>query len=366
MGLISRVSSRTYRQIPLNQSLILQKMSQDKTNQTFDDMLMNIIQRAEGIENFMDVFFGFLHRRTDFYKSVDEETAKSRVLKSFDKWLNLNKKAMQEKEDAKARKEKYEAEQRKKKQEAEQSSAVVEVTEEEAQKIEAEEKMKKVDIKQNEPVPESKSSSKPKSADRAEMTNGGLSPMDTKQDDEDTNADESKLMPNKQNGANLENYQWGQTLEDVEIRIPFKLNGKLRGRDIDAKLTKNKLKIGLRNQPPLIDGTLWKSIKEEESTWAVDPNTNVVTVSLEKINQMEWWGAVCQGDLEINTGRANPESSKLSDLDDETRPMVEKMMYDQRQKEMGKPTSEEQKKQDMLKEFMKAHPEMDFSKAKFM
>merc|ERR1711976_92986 len=147
MGLISRGSSRTYRQTPLNQSLNLQKMSQDKTNQIFDDMLMNIIQRAEGIENFMDVFSGFLHRRTDFYKSVDEETAKSRVLKSFDKWLNLNKKAMQEKEDAKARKEKYEAEQRKKKQEAEQSkqqtSALVEVTEEEAEKIQAEEQQKK-------------------------------------------------------------------------------------------------------------------------------------------------------------------------------------------------------------------------------
>jgi len=112
----------------------------------------------------------------------------------------------------------------------------------------------------------------------------------------------------------------------------------------------------------MIDGLFHQTIKPDDSMWCMmDSN---IQLNFEKLDAMRWWSCVVQGDLEIDTKKIVPENSKLADLDPETRGTVEKMMVDQRQKQMGLPTSDQQKQADMLEKFKKAHPEMDFSQAR--
>ncbi|KAF2007175.1 CS-domain-containing protein [Amniculicola lignicola CBS 123094] len=159
-------------------------------------------------------------------------------------------------------------------------------------------------------------------------------------------------------------YKWTQTIKELDVTIA--IDGKYKGRDLDVKITKTALKVAVKGQEPFIDGELPHPVRVDESTWTLETTKEGkdISVHLEKANQMEWWAHVITTAPKIDTSKIQPENSKLGDLDGETRGMVEKMMWDQKQKEQGKPTSDEQKKLDMLEKFKAQHPEMDFSGAK--
>lgn len=151
---------------------------------------------------------------------------------------------------------------------------------------------------------------------------------------------------------------FNQTLRDVSARLP--LNG-IRAKDLSVTLGRTHIKVATKSGEVLIDGDLYAPTHGEENTWSVVDG--VLEVTLEKINQ-EWWPHVLTTDEKIDVTKLAPENSSLSELDPQTRAQVEKMMYDQRQKQMGLPTSEDQRKQKMLEEFKKQHPELDFSHLK--
>jgi len=133
-----------------------------------------------------------------------------------------------------------------------------------------------------------------------------------------------------------------------------------RAKDLDVLMQKKKISVGLKGKDKIMDGELCQEIKVEESTWSIE-DQEAVHIHLEKINKMQWWENVLTQHPKIDTKRIEPANSKLSDLDGETRGMVEKMMFDNQQKQMGKPTSDEMKK---MEKFQAAHPELDFSNAK--
>ncbi len=305
-------------------------------DERFDGMYLQVAQTIGGIDPLLDSFFGFLRRKTDFFAgAADPAKARETVLAAFEK----NKERSDEELKEKAAKEK--------KRKADEEKRRARLAEEKA-KVQKQEESRIEEL-----TPE----------EAAALKAGGAAASGEGGEGE---GEEEKGAQPINNGGICPNYTWTQNLQDLQVLVSVPAGTKAKM--LTVEILKKKLKVGVKGQEAIVDGELHAGVKMEECFWSVEDNPKagdrLVSITLQKINQMEWWKCVLVGDPEINTQKVEPENSKLSDLDGETRTTVEKMMFDQRQKAAGLPTSEEQGKQDMLKKFMEQHPEMHFSKAK--
>lgn len=316
----------------------------------FDGLYLNVAQTAHGIEPLLDTVFSFLRRKTDFFagppgSSDGTEDAIKKVNQVLQKHADIYKREQEKAKTKAAPTKKSPAEKKSQKQE----EKVIEMGTD-----------GDFDVS-SDAYPKTATDSENTNADAVPEASTSAAPANEK---EETAANDEEKPPAGNGGTVPGKYVWTQALPEVVVTVPVPEN--TRGRDLNVIIAKKHLRVGLK-QPGgtnwVIDAPLTKQVKLDDSFWTVEDGNRLV-INLQKQNDMEWWDSVCEGDPKINIQKIQPENSSLNDLDGETRKTVEKMMFDQRQKSMGLPTSDEQNKLDMLEKFKSQHPELDFSNAK--
>lgn len=357
----------------------------------FDAFFMNVASQCSSIAsnehhgvdgiNAIDImheaYFGFLRRKTDFFSSnsVHEEErnrGKTSVLKALEKQREEVEKSKTtlEREKEETQKRQHKEMVKKKEREDEMRGKLVEEERERKERVrealmaqkmeEAKKKIVELDEDGNEVMNDEEEDKEDEQKVARENTEK------VEKEEEDPHAlQPGTVHPSPLNGGEAEHYVWSQTLQEVDVRLPVPVG--TRAKDIVCEFTATTFKFGLKSEPALRipeKSKLCESIKPDDSFWTLEDNREV-RLTLTKSNQMSWWENVIKGDPRIDTKKVVPENSNLADLDGETRSTVEKMMYDQRQKAAGKPTSDQESKMGLMKKFMESHPEMDFSNCKF-
>jgi len=326
----------------------------------FDGLFLNVAQQSQGIEPLLDNLFGFLRRKTDFFSGASAEQIEELVLKTIRKHGETAAREKAEKRAAAEKEEKKRALEKRKREEAA-AKAKAATAEDGVLELSA-------DGAFDASAAATAAAAAAASAKAPAATTPPAPPAESKGEGDDEGEEEAeeeeedKTPPPPGNGGSTDKYTWTQTLAELSVVIPLPAGTKTKVLDVDIK--NSKLRVSIKGQAePLVNGDFHKRVIVDDSLWTLEDGDLVIT--LQKDNKMEWWKCVLAGDPEINTQKVQPENSKLGDLDSETRQTVEKMMFDQRQKAQGLPSSDELQKQEMLQKFMAAHPEMDFSKAKF-
>jgi hypothetical protein len=339
-------------------------------DERFDGLYLNVASTTRGIDPLLHTLFSFLRRKTDFFTEKGTDVAMEKMNEIMKQHVDIVIKGQQQEAKKKEQEVKKKAAAATKKQAVKEAKAKAEKKEESVVEM-TDGAFDISEVAAAAPTPSPPvavaAAAAPVAAEPAATHKVKLTreiPMTPeKKDDDDDN--EKKEKPVGNGGVVPDRYVWTQTLSEVNVVITVPEN--TRGRDLNVTIAKNHLKVGLRSQPKntyIVDAPLTKSVIMEDSFWTVEDGCRL-SINLQKSNAMEWWDSVCQDDvLKVDVRKIQPENSSISDLDGETRKTVEKMMYDQRQKALGKPSSDEETKMGMFEKFQKQHPEMDFTNAK--
>ncbi|KAI4816510.1 hypothetical protein KUCAC02_008836 [Chaenocephalus aceratus] len=325
----------------------------------YDNALLGILQHVGNIQDFLQVYFGFLYRKTDYYRLLagpndkmgfPPGVAEKMVLKTF---KNFEKMADQDRE-----RQLSEVQRRERSRCVPPALQELEVAEE------------TVEQSSEEPHSSSSGPSQPAQGDQAaaasttsaatvspqphSSSSGSSQPAQGDQaaaastTSAEGSRDKLQADPDTYNGAVRENYSWSQDYTDVEIRV-FVPKTVLKGKQVRVILLASSMQVSVREgaeEKTLMEGEFTHKINTENSLWCLEPG-NCVVLSLIKTSEV-WWSAVLKGEAEIDINQINRERS-MATVDEEEHAVLDRLSFDYHQKLQGKPQSHETKVHDMLK-----------------
>jgi len=152
----------------------------------------------------------------------------------------------------------------------------------------------------------------------------------------------------------------------ITVDLPSGVGSK----QLSVKFSKNHLTIAYTRNSALvtiIDADTTQDYDNKESQWQIETENDKkqLIVHLHKL-MGNWWSSICKGDeYAIDVNKMDAPTISISELGDDARHTVEKMMYDQYAKANGKPSSEDIMKRQQIAKLQAMYPNMDFSQCDF-
>ncbi|KAM6288741.1 nudC domain-containing protein 3 [Aegotheles albertisi] len=310
----------------------------------YDQALLGILQHLGNVEEFLRVLFGFLYRKTDFYRLLlrpgdrlgfPPGAAQAMTLQAFQAFERMAR------QDDEKRRRELEAKLRQQQEEEEAAAS--------AERVKLSPAAHEVEVETTEePIPVPDAAGAQESARDAAPSPvpaeppGAAAPaaLPTRQEQFQTN-------PDSYNGAVRENYAWSQDYSDLEIKVPVPKHI-VKGKQVSVDLSSGALRVAVlegSSQRVLMEGKLTHRINTESSLWSLEPG-KCVLINLNKGDEY-WWNAVLEGEEQIDIDKINKERS-MATVDEEEHAVLDRLTFDYHQKLQGKPQSHELKVHQML------------------
>ncbi|XP_055479861.1 nudC domain-containing protein 3 isoform X2 [Psammomys obesus] len=258
----------------------------------YDQALLGILQHVGNVQDFLRVLFGFLYRKTDFYRLLRHPSdrmgfppgaAQALVLQVFKTFDHMAR------QDDEKRKKELEEKIRKKEEEA--KAVVADTAEKEAVPVPVQEV--EIDATAELSGPQEVEKVEPPGPQGSEHKVCGLVKAEAPEA-VSTAAEGPKeppvlpriqeqfqKNPDSYNGAIRENYTWSQDYTDLEVRVPVPKHV-VKGKQVSVALSSGSIRVAMleeNGERVLMEGKLTHKINTESSLWSLEPGRCVLVPS---------------------------------------------------------------------------------------